>query len=277
MTTSDSNRRFEPDFDIPRWERLCHAWAHAILQYESPQNVVVTNPDGIEIPFGASDIKALLTYNLHHNESLAGTKFLGSRCELNVDHLTEQLQNGKITQAEYRKQYRSILKTSACADTNAGAFHITLANQIALMDEGFVVDVTRDSEVWNQGVYSFESEVLRESKKVLKSSAKGTVKRIFLKTTMKYVNEISFSWQGEVASEDQPEGIKVYHYWLELDAQNEIVGGEWAKPKEIPNQLEKVDADEKDDRPDFLWKMETVPFANGFQELEQVYLKSIAK
>lgn len=34
----------------------------AALEYAQPNPVVLTNADGIQIPFGASDVKALLTY-----------------------------------------------------------------------------------------------------------------------------------------------------------------------------------------------------------------------
>lgn len=277
MKTLPGSSSFDENFEIPRWEGLCHAWAPATMQYSSPSSVTMTNPDGIEIPFGVSDIKALLTYNVHINMNNVHTNFLGQRCELNVDHLVEAVENGEMTQAEYRKKYKRILRTSACADTNAGAFHITLANQIALMDEGFVIDVTRDSEVWNQGVYDYKTEVLQDTKKLARKAAPGTVRRVLVKTTIKYVNEINFSWTGELSYDDNAEGVKVYYYWLELDKDDEIIGGEWAEPKETPERLNQVDAYEKDDRPDFLWKITDVPFANGFEELEAIYKKSIEK
>lgn len=40
------------------WEGICHGWAGASIHHEEPNPKVVKNPDGIEIHFGSSDIKA---------------------------------------------------------------------------------------------------------------------------------------------------------------------------------------------------------------------------
>ena len=275
MQTVASDPAYNPEFEIPRWEGLCHAWAPATIQYKAPKPVTLTNADGIEIPFGASDIKALLTYNLHVNETGAETKILGLRCELDVEDLKEQFNAGDLSFSEYRQQYRQRLASSPCADTNAGAFHVVLANQIGLLDEGFVVDITRDSEVWNQSVSAFSSDILERKAGARAKSAEGTVETVLVRTKMTYTNEVDFSWTGELKSYDNPRGEKIYYYYLELDAQGQIIGGEWANVEDVDPDADFEDLDEKDDRPDFLWKMSPGDFVGFFGPLREIYEASV--
>ena len=50
------------DSDAPSWEGICNGWSEAALHHNEPLAVIVVNPDGISIPFGCSDIKALLSW-----------------------------------------------------------------------------------------------------------------------------------------------------------------------------------------------------------------------
>ena len=44
------------------WHWICHGVSPSSLNYSEPKAVTVYNPDGIEITFYASDVKALLAY-----------------------------------------------------------------------------------------------------------------------------------------------------------------------------------------------------------------------
>ena len=122
-----------------------------------------------------------------------------------------------------------------CRDVNAGAFHLVLANLLGLNHEGFVADVTRDAEVWNQPVSGFTSRKIstREGKSL--GAAPTTVREVTFETTMFYGREIQPRWQASGANMAQ----KVYSYRVEIDISGAIVGGEWLS----------------DNRPDFLWSM----------------------
>ena len=93
----------------------------------------------------------------------------------------------KLTEAN---ELEGKLNRNECKDTNAGAFHIVIANQIAHMDEGFIVDVTRDAEVWNQAVQGFDVKEI-ETKEPSAGSAEGTVKEVVVEqkctTLLKYI------------------------------------------------------------------------------------------
>ncbi len=252
MKTVPGSKEYEKDFKIPEWEGLCHAWAPATLFYKNSGPITVTGKLGHKIPFGSSDLHALLTYHLHINKS-PRTYFIGSRCLLSFEELEKKLKENKITQAEFDKKINS----SKCKDINAGAFHMALANQIALLNQGFVADITRDQEVWNQPVYSYESEILEDKKEASEGSAPGTVREITLKTKMGYVQEIvpTFEALNDLSYFDYEE----YEYKIELDGMDKIIGGEWISFN----------------RPDFIWRSQPVKFQGYFKDLQALYLQSI--
>ena len=49
---------------MPDWFGLCHGWAPASMLFREPGPVTLTASNGLRIPFGSSDVKALLTYLL---------------------------------------------------------------------------------------------------------------------------------------------------------------------------------------------------------------------
>ncbi len=252
MKTVSTSPDYDKDFKIPEWEGLCHGWAPATLLFRNSEPITVVGKLGHKISFGSSDLHALLTYHMHLNPSRK-TNFLGSRCNLDFKELEKKYEKREITRKELEEKFNS----AECKDTNAGAFHVAITNQIGLMDQGFVVDITRDSEVWNQPVYSFESHILKVNNGATRGAAPGTVKEITVFTKMGFVQEIQQTY--EVL--DKPIYIKYekYQYRLELNNDGEIIGGEW----------------ESFDRPDFIWKTTAAPFTGYFKELEKLYKKSI--
>lgn len=250
MRTVPGSSEYRPGYKIPYWEGLCHAWAPATIGYQEPNPVTVLSPNGLEIPFGSSDIKALLSHFLH--ETPAKTQFLGMRCNIDVDELQKKYRNGEISWSYYMQQKK------ACADTNAGAFHLVLSNQVGLLDEGFIADVTRGAEVWNQAVYAYETQVLEEKQGASWKAAPGTVKEIRVHTRMYYTTEIPHSFERPSG---QPTVFKDYNYWLEINKRGEIVGGEWKNSRA--------------NRPDFLWKQEIPDFWGDYSYLGDLYYQSI--
>lgn len=253
MKTVPGGPSFQEGFEIPTWEGLCHAWAPATLAYDNPAPVTLKGQDGKDISFGSSDIKALLTYHLHNSQS-PKTNFLGSRCNFDFKKLEEKLKKNEITKEEYEKS----INAKECTDTNAGAFHIVLANQIAKRNEGFIVDVTRDFEVWNQPVMGYVSQILGEKQGASENAAPGTVKEVTIRTSMQYVLEVRQRWEKNIIK-DAYRTI-TYDYRLELNNMGEIIGGEWLSEA----------------RPDFIWKQQTPKFSGFFKDLEKIYKKSVS-
>ncbi len=148
----------------PSWEGICDGWAGAALNHDEPKSITVANPDGIQIPFGSSDIKGLLSW-YYAREWAGGYAMMGRRC------------NGGIN-----------IGTDRCThDMNAGAFHIVLANRLGTDGVSFVADIDRNSEVWNHLAFDFRSRIVSSNLPRRSTSASGTVKVARVRTTVDYV------------------------------------------------------------------------------------------
>ena len=230
---------------IPKWFGLCHAWAPATLQYTMPKPIELKNYHGLTIPFGSSDIKALLTYNIHLYNSSEDQLFMGGRCNSNLPYLLKSFANGLITE----EMLTNLIPNMNCQDMNPGALHLALANLIGLRKQGFIMDKTRTGEVWNQPVWSYNSVIEKES--VVKSindlvgfkkdhEILLPEKILKVKTTVGWINEHGPNWEGP---DKKGHSLKTttYQYYLYINRYGHIVGGKWH-----PRNKE---------RPDFFWRM----------------------
>jgi hypothetical protein len=218
------------------WWGICHGWAPAAYAFREPKPVVAVSRDGIRIPFGSSDVKALLSF---HQAREGRSVLLGQRC--NADLSNDPQAGGSL----------------ACRDTNAGSFHIVLANQIGKRHTPFVLDVTRDLEVWNQPIVSYESKVLSQRLPTAQA-APGTVVEYQITTDVAYVVEMAPSWTPHVGI-DNALGRSRYVYYIEVDAAGRVVGGSWVS----------------EGRPDFLWQNAPVTFSGLFSPLQELYKASV--
>ena len=114
------------------WEGYCHAWSPASTQYPEPAPKTVVNADGIAIPFGSGDVKALMVANFHEarfpgfgsRKSVRVSFLNGSGCKTNVAFLypTTKMKNGVEEMADY-------------ADTD-GLLDSELENNVRAYQEG---------------------------------------------------------------------------------------------------------------------------------------------
>jgi len=129
------------------------------------------------------------------------------------------------------------LYNKECRDTNAGTFHLVLvqylSDQNAAEDKrGFVMDVTREDQVWNQPAYGFESTItavenVAEIEDPLAAfRAEGTVQIARVESKVSYGLE-----RGPYVDYTEENGSnitsKTYKYSLEIDADGYVIGGEW--------------------------------------------------
>jgi hypothetical protein len=223
-----------------RWEGLCHGWAPASMLFEEPDAVTLEGANGIEVPFGSSDVKALLSFYVGQVAD-APTRFLGERCN---EDLRRRPEAGKRPE---------------CRDTNAGAFHVVLANMIGLQKRGFVIDKTRDLQVWNQPVWSYAVAVESESSEASPGAAPGTAKEITLAVDVTYGVEVQAHW--DALGDDSASQTAHYRYRLELNRHGAIIGGEWLTAE----------------RPDFMWMQEAPEFDGYFAPLEKIYEAAVSR
>lgn len=231
------------------WEGICHGWSQASTNYPEPAKVLVTNPDGIKVPFGSSDVKGLLA--MHEAYNYGGKfSFTGRRCKV----------NGKVEgEGDNRDHFPNPpspedANTPDCKDVNAGAFHVVISNMLGIHGRGFVADVDRFNDVWNQPITSYQSSVTGEEAISELDNSIGIARRVRVKMTMTYGEELKFftpalgatgirnfvSKEPVTGTVHQEFRHKSYEYILELDEGGKIIGGTWIT----------------ETRPDFLWMYE---------------------
>lgn len=185
------------------WEGLCHGWAGASMNHPDPEAKTLINPDGIEIPFGSSDIKALLTY-AYSRILIAEGESVGKRCE-EVNFWEEEKCND---------------------DLSPVSLHAVLTNKLGLRGKSVVIDVERYQEVWNHPVISFESTIIE-----MKSTRRG--KSLVINTRMTYVDVVEKnSWVNlpKILSH------MTVRYELNLDEKGNMIDGKWLS-RERPDFL----------------------------------------
>lgn len=250
------------------WEGICHGWAQAASHYPEPAPVVVTTKSGIKVPFGSSDVKALLA--MHEAYNFGGKfGFVGKRCKASGKVPGE----GDERDRNANPPSVAVAESPDCRDTNAGAFHVVMGNMLGIQGKGFVADIDRFGDVWNQPLSGYSAQVLGEEAISTQQMNQGIRRRVRVEMTMVYGEELKFWTREAEANGDrnfvskfpvtgtvaQKNLSKKYSYIVELDANGNVIGGEWISAT----------------RPDFLWMYERakvfrnspMPLAN----LENIY------
>lgn len=213
------------------WEGICHGWVVAAIHHDEPKPKILRNRDGIDVPFGSADIKALLSY--FYAEDKGPAQNLGLRCNFG-------------TWTGGQKECNQ--------DLNAGAFHIIIANKLALQNQGVIMDVDRFKEVWNQPVIGYRSSIAGPYSPT-RTAARTAVAEYRVKTELYYIVETDPTWNTVHGTKSQAMEKKHLTYRIEVNSHNEIVGGTW----------------ESKDRPDFIWqKPKATSFPGMFSMLPQL-------
>lgn len=230
------------------WEGICHGWAQAAINYPEPEPIVYTNKSGIKVPIGASDVKALLAMHEGYNYRGQTFGFAGRRCKVRGKVVGEADNRDHPSDRNYPAV--ELADSPDCKDVNAGAFHVIISNMLGLHGKGFVADIDRFNDVWNQPIAGYTTTVVGEEP-VGAHAAFGVSKRIRVKLAMTYGEELKF-YTPELAAEGhrnfvsklpvtntphQKWLVRNYEYILELNNSGNIIGGEWVSST----------------RPDFMW------------------------
>lgn len=238
---SEGKRYYDANGSVETWMGICHGWAPAAYMLDRPTRpVTLHTPDNVPIKFYPADIKALASL-LWANAS-SRTRFIGGRCN-DKDPATDP-ETGRVI-------------SERCFDTNPGTWHVSVVNQVGVSKRSMVLDVTFDYEVWNQPVYEYEYQYFNpQTRRATNSLADATVaigdytndkfKRfrstktqsvVGVSMTVKYIVETHpQQLERDTPAMDAVQSV-TYEYDLELDAEGDIIGGEWYRNK----------------HPDFLW------------------------
>lgn len=244
------------------WEGICHGWALAAVVNIEPARVELKNADGILVPFGSQDVKGLLDYYYAKvHEPTVGVVQVGRRCQA----------VGKVP-GEGRPGFDRVLTEPSielrnspdCTDMNPGAFHLVLGNLIGLSDVGFVADVDRYADIWNQPIFSYSSKILSGRPANSAEAARGLSRIVRVHTDMTFGEELNLldpehttihPREGGFMTMDPVTGTaaqtyttRPYEYTLEIDKSGRIVGGDWISESRV----------------DFLWSQRgTTHFSNA--------------
>ena len=214
------------------WEGICHGWAPASINHKEPNPKVIKNPDGVPIPFGSSDIKAILSYYYAYSYQVPNTHQVGRRCE--------ERNSGNDPNCQQ--------------DLNAGAFHIVLANKVGIDQEGLIADMDRYDEVWNHPILGYDSRILKEERPSA-SAAEGTTRVARIETIVTFASESKNSWNAQNGTSGHVLKHVSFQYVLEMNVYGEIIGGMWRS----------------NERPDFLWiKEKSILFNQKFHRLKEL-------
>ncbi len=193
-----------------QWSGLCDGWAMAAIQYAEPQAVTFTNPDGILIPFGSSDVKGLMTYAAEFHFRRTTVK-IGRACRTSLPQTPAEI--------------------AACSDINPGALHVALVNQIGIKQKGFVVERQANPEMWNQPVYAYDTSIIGSA-----TSDVPGAHGVQVQTTLYYSEDLDEShWDPVIGTSNFHFSKIKMNYVLDLDSEGKIVGGTWAKGSDQPD------------------------------------------
>ncbi len=212
------------------WAGHCNGFSAASSRHQEPFKDVVRG----DVTFKPWDTKALLA-ELYMS---ATDVFLGGqRCDDNNTDRPDPTRMGP------------------CEDTNPGSFHLAIANWIGRMRQPLVVDLAANDEVWNYPLYKFTVNNNPDPKVVLTKTqanqiltGNGSANYIFnplatsfrrVSVTLNYANVVS-GGESQNPAPNRVVGTKTLEYLLELNDQDEIVGGEWL-------------GSSKNSHPDFIW------------------------
>jgi hypothetical protein len=196
-------RRYMAKRNAKDFEGICDGWTASAIQFKEPLPIDHVNPEGITIPFGSSDIKALISYLAAYHTDL-GPIFAGRYCT-------------------------TFGFGSRCADINPGALHVILANEIGLRKTPFAADVEIGRETWNQPVFAYEFEIVGSAGS---SSSIGYL----IQGKMHYTDELEISrWEPVTGTEHFMRAAQDLKYVVELDSNHRITGGYWVEGSNHPD------------------------------------------
>jgi len=201
------------------WEGMSNGWAVASYRHIEPTAKILVNQEGLQIPFGSEDIKGLLAYYYTYHQAPVAAAIAGKPCEM-----------------------RGCLD-----DVSAATFHLVLTNSIGLRKKAFLMDLDRTRDVWNHPVVAYETEY-RGNANLHDKVTPGTYSVVKMKTTVTYIGEaLNQTWEPAIGTGNQLETKQLYQYWLHLDRDGIIIGGEW----------------KSNERPDYLWTIDEAPGFTG--------------
>jgi hypothetical protein len=252
---------------IASWEGSCQGWTTAASFSPRPGKAIkVMSLDGkYLIPFYPDDLKALSTLLWANSLIQDNTVFEGERCVSNDPNFDAA--TGHVNDQN-------------CAGVAPNDFHVTLLEMIGARKQPFIVDRSNSTQVWNQPIAGYELKYFNPisgDEKDLKDAVvkrsdypdpydayrnKATVSIVGVHMRLRYVSETLPAHRAtDDASKDTVKNLDLI-YDLELDANSQIIGGQWRDSEDSDATHNQNDDGEEDTAsipkfPGFIWKFKT--------------------
>jgi hypothetical protein len=268
---------------IAAWEGICNGWSTAAGIVPRPRKAVSFKlPSGKNLKFYPEDIKGLVSLfwvnsiiqdNLKVKEDGShkdgGSLVVGTRCNLQnakkdiwgrkYDHKPDPIYNDRLAR---------------CVGVHPATWHLGLVNLIGKQGRSFVVERKVGPAVDNHPMYKYDMIYFNpnsgRSKKKLKDNIEEINKKdqfqqfrnknakyiVGVQTTMTYLNYARPARSLTNSEKDDEEVDKEMFYDLELDADYNIVGGQWRAVKigmPQPRPGSKIKRSLNHNQPDFFW------------------------
>ncbi len=246
------------------WEGICHGWA--VAAGHSPRaekTVTVTLPNGKKMPFYPNDIKALVSLMWANSTIQSNVIFEGNRCNKKSP---DKDKFGRYIDTVKDRDDSELLPR--CADVHPGIFHVSLVNILGIEGRSFVVDTVAEAAISNQPVSGYElvyfnpqtgiTGTLKDSVLSSESYKKDPFKVsrnpeathiVGVEVKLKYVDwEYPKKKEVNSASDDVIDDFS-FIYDLEINANGNVVGGQWRNNRESIRYL----FNGKTNQPDFFW------------------------
>ncbi|MFP5490142.1 MAG: hypothetical protein ACLGG0_01480 [Bacteriovoracia bacterium] len=224
------------------WEGICHGWAVAAGVYPRPEKTVTVKlPNGKSLPFYPDDIKALVSL-MYANSILQDNVLIeGYRCD---DKNPPQDEFGRFIDEMPKKEGEAVLPR--CADVHPAIWHAALINITGIQGRSLITEIDANATVNNHPLSGYEFEWfnpksgrktsdlnkavinLADYRDPYKSSrSPHAVKLVGVEMKMRFLKWSNPKDEHTNGPENDKIDDQKMMYDLELDAQGNIVGGQW--------------------------------------------------
>ncbi len=263
------------------WEGLCHGWALAAGAVPRPEKTVTfTLPNGKFLSFNPTDIKALTSMLYANSVVQSRVRMEGYRCDTKNPRRDRY---GRFMDTLPAKPHEPVLPR--CADVHPAIWHMSLVNLTGVQGRSFVVEKDANNKVNNHPIQGYSYRYFnpitghvaklgratvpfaryRRQDVFAASRNAATHSLVGVELTMRYTD-----WtMPKKRRTDSPRFDKirreVMRYDLELDAEGNIVGGQWR----VTRDARAYNGRGKTEQPDFFW---TLPkdYMNDFRPLTSI-------
>ena len=295
---------------IAGWEGICNGWSTAAGLVPRPRRSVSFKlPNGKNLKFYPADIRGLVS--LYYVNSLIqgpvewkniakdglpkaqGTVSAGLRCNLKRARKDKwgRLYDHKDDPFLGRNTFTG-KRESRCAGVHPAKWHMGLVNIIGKQQRSFIVERKVGSAVDNHPMYKYEMKYFNPNTGTFNDNIEANIVRInkhdqfrrFRHKKAKYIvgveTEINYLDYGkptrkdETSEKDDLDVDKKMIYDLELDANKNIVGGQWRAKYFGAYEHQRIGGqdspkDYNHNQPDFFWLLtKNYKDAGGFDDVE---------